>query len=1041
METTTPMPENHIMRAYRDRQRDLSQLAEHLEVWEDELGGFELRERRPIASFIATAPDGSEKTLTIGNGWENRFGIHKFRSSDFITLPDEDGVELRLDFGGETLVHLAAEDSTIIEKFAANPCHKRFDVPKGIPFQIKAESAARSLFGIPNRDPKLNVAEVYAFYPEIRALRRRLTLMRETAQTVQDKALARSLFEVAEVAISMMRLPTATCEVGPRVASRDWTLDVWERSFEPTDTPAPLTDAALQSVVASTQYIDDELAKLRTSHPKMGKVKVTGHAHIDYAWLWPQPETVRKITRTFSSVNSLLKRHDDFRFLQSSSLFYEHISQEDPDLFEEIKERVAEGSWEITGGMLIECDTNMPSAEAFLRQFMHGQSDFESYFGKRCNTAWLPDTFGFTSAMPQIMRHAGIDKLMTIKISWNETNALDDNIFNWQGNDGSQVFVHMFNAYDNDGYNMLMTPAALDEVWTKHTGKDLTDTVIASYGWGDGGGGPDPDQIESVPLLNLMPSLPTVEHGQIEPHLEQLATELKDAAVPVWSGELYLEYHRATLTTQARTKQLNRLAENALMAAEAASVIDALSGGSSDMPDLHDDWRLMLRNQFHDILPGSSVREVYEQTEPELEGIVERSEAVVMDRMNAVADRSTGERDGLLVANLSGSAKKDFQITSEAPLPDALNGQQTSEGYVAAISKDLAPISLGVVAESSEKTASAKGSALENALVKVTLDEHGRIGSMIDKNTGRELMDGPGNRMMLYRNDLPRNFDAWDIEPGFELGEEELLDLQSMSVTANGPHLAEIEIVRKFSKSTIRQRLRLWSNSPRLEIKTDIDWHERRTYIRASFPVNVLADDAIFDQAIGITKRATHNNTTWQRAQFEVSGHRFAALSETDWGAALLSADKYGFSAKGNVLTLSLVRGPMFPDLLADEGHHSFTYAIMATDGRWWSEALQAEADLLCDPLRAVPIALDETEDIAPIKVGGQQIGLHALKPAMDGDGYVLRISEAAGRRGTFALDLPGGATGDAVNALEEPCETSGDIERPFGLASFKFQA
>lgn len=1030
------------MKSYRDRQRNLEQLSRHMEVWADELGAFETRAVSPLGPIRELSPDGEASVVTPGASWAGRFGVHRFFLDAPVTLPEGAGVELRLDFGGETLIRLVDSAGRVIDSFAGNERHKRFDAPRGIAFTIEAQSVARGLFGVPNRQPVLREAAVHYFHPEVRALRRRIEVLRNAADTVHDKALARALFEAGEVALAGLRLPTVTKDVGPRLATRTWTLDIWERSFEPTDTPAPVGDEALATVVAATAKLDAMLEDLRRAYPKQGKVLATGHAHIDYAWLWPQPETVRKINRTFASVNSLMQKHSDFRFLQSSALYYRHIEEEDPALFEQIRARIAEGRWEVIGGMWVECDTNMPSAEAFLRQFIHGRRYFRDKFSVESKVAWLPDTFGFTAAMPQIMLHAGVDKMVTIKVSWNETNKLDDSLFHWQGNDGSRVLVHTFDAYDNDGYNMLMTPAALQEVWDKHSAKDMTDAVIASYGWGDGGGGPDPDQIESIPIINSMPAIPHIEHAAIEPYIEMLAGQAKSLAVPVWAGELYLEYHRATLTTQGRTKQLNRLAEYGLVAAEAASVIDRLDGGDTPMPDLSAEWQMMLRNQFHDILPGSSIREVYEQTEPELEAVVARATAVVTDRLSAIAARHSGADEGLLVANLSGAAKSGFQITSADLLPASLAPQATVDGYVTAVDRSLSPLSLGFVAEPSQRTATAAVEGgryrLENEFVAVALDAYGRIDSYVDKGSGRELMAGPGNRLMLYRNDLPRNFDAWDIEPGFELGEEEWLSLEDMTISASGPHLAEITITRSHSASRIVQRLRLWSNSPRLEIVSDLDWHDRRTYLRAAFPVTVHADEAVYDQAVGVTRRPTHANTTWQRAQFEGSGHRFVSMSETDWGAVLLSADKYGFSARNNVMTISLIRGPTYPDMLADEGHHRFTYALMAHDGRWWSEAVQAQADLVADPLRFVPASGNGAYEIRPVAFSGQQVRFHALKPADAGENYILRLSEVAGRRGRFGLDVPGVPV--AVDAMENPIAAERPaIERPFGLSSFRF--
>lgn len=1026
------------MRAFRDRQRSLDQLQQHLTVWAEELAAWETRQRFAIAGWTAQSPEGTARPIGRGDDWDNRFGIHGFTSGQVVP-PDGMDIELRLDFGGESLVRLIGDDGQQLAAFGANPKHPRFAPVPREPFTIQVQSAARSLFGIPQRQPRLGVTEIAAYYPEVRSLRRRVEVAGDASRTVKDAELARAICEAVEIGLSHLRLPTATAEVGPRLADREWALNIWEASFAPGDDLAPLSEPALASVRQAADAIDEQLAILRTAYPKQGKVLVTGHAHIDYAWLWPQPETVRKIERTFSNVNELLGHHPEFTFLQSSSLFYRHIEELAPELLKSIQQWAAEGRWEPIGGMLIECDTNMPSAEAFVRQFLLGQRDFERYFGSNSRTAWLPDTFGFTGAMPQIMRHAGIDALVTIKVTWNETNPLPDNLFVWRGNDGSEVLTHTYDAYQSDGYNMWMTPGALSEVWSKHSAKDISDTVIATYGWGDGGGGPDPDQIEAMPIINLMPSIPSVEHGNIQKHLDGLRQAVDLRTLPRWTGEMYLEYHRATLTSQGRTKQLNRRAEFGLVAAEALSGLAALSGAQAVVGDLAEDWVVTLRNQFHDILPGSSIREVHEQTEGELAGIVQRAEAVAGQNLSAIAQAQAGNggRAGLAIANISGTAKRRAQIVSAQPLPDTMRPQAIAGGYATTIDRPLAPLSVSFVADSGTGSVTVSADTLENALVRVTLDASGRVVSMFDKRCGRELVDGAANRLMLYRNDLPRKYDAWDIEPGFELGGEELTMVSAMTVTATGPHLGEITVTRQFGASTISQRIRLWSNSPRLDFVTDIDWHDRRTYLRAAFDLAVMAEDAQFDQAIGITARATHTNTSWQRAQFESCGHRFVSLSETDWGAALLSSDKYGFSAKGNRLTISLVRGPLYPDMLADEGKHHFTYSLLPHDGRWWSEEVQAEADLVVDPLRFVETAAHEDYVVRPLAWEGQQLRFHALKPAEDGKGHILRVSESAGRRGS--LDIRAVATLTRVDGLERPME--GDVvsqTRPFELISLR---
>ena len=1031
------------MRRYRDRQRSLDQLALHLNVWAEELSTWETGRREQVGAFDLTAPDGSRHRIDLGQAWPDRHGIYRFRSVHPVRGATEgEAVELRLDLGGEALVRLKDASGAVLDSFGANPRHRRFSPIPPVPFHIEAEVAARTLMGVPNRDPRVSLAELAKFEPSLRALRRRIEVIRDTMDVAGSDDLARRLYDVAAGAISFLRLPTRTDDVGPRLARTGWAEGIWERSFEPSDDPAPLDAMALDSITMALARLDQGLADLRRAWPKMGRVLTTGHAHIDYAWLWPQPETVRKIVRTFHSVASLMRSHPDFTFLASSSLHYAHVEDEDPDLLSEIKARVAEGRWEVAGGMLIESDTNMPSAEAFVRQFLQGQQYFRDRFGVTCRTAWLPDTFGFTGAMPQILRHCGLDAMVTIKVTWNETNEMPDNLFRWIGNDGSEVLVHTYNARRNDGYNMKMTPAALVEVWGNHKAQDLTDTVISSYGWGDGGGGPDPDQIEIMPVLNLMPRIPEVFHGSVQGQIDRIRGQLDVRTLPAWTGEMYFEYHRATLTTQGRTKRLNRRAELALVAAEATAGIANLAGIATEASNsLASDWTLMLRNQFHDILPGSSIREVYVQTEEELSGIVDRAEAQTIRNLAAIARSraEAGSEEGILVANLSGSAKERWQLEQRQPLPAWLSPQRLRDMWVATADRRLAPLSVAFLAGAKAVADGVRvvDRTMENAQVSVALDESGRIVSLFDKRSGRELIDGTGNRLMIYRNDLPRKYDAWDIEPGFAQGGEELVDLEGLSVTASGPHLGEITIVRPIGASRITQRLRLWANSPRLDIVTDLDWHDRRTYLRAEVPVTVLADHAEFDQAIGITRRATHDNTSWQRAQFEGCGHRFASLSETGWGAALLSADKYGFSAKGNVLTLSLVRGPMYPDMLADEGAHRFTYAILPHDGRWWGPDLQAEADLLNDPLRAVRATGSADWDLAPVTWDREGMRFHALKPAEDGDGLILRLSEAAGSRGPLRLSVPDGRSAGFADGLERPVERVEAVD-PFTLLSVR---
>jgi alpha-mannosidase len=494
-------------------------------------------------------------------------------------------------------------------------------------------------------------------------------------------------------------------------------------------------------------------------------------------------------------------------------------------------------------------------------------------------------------------------------------------------------------------------------------------------------------------------------------------------ALPVWSGELYLELHRGTLTTQGRTKRAHRRAERDLVAAEALGALEALAGG--ELPaSLEPAWRVLLRNEFHDILPGSSIREVYEEAEAELAEVSRTAQAAIDAALDRLAARLDGEGAGVLVVNPDLTARP-----LRAVLPDgsALTAPGTLAGLEARVVSPGDPA--GAV--------SASGHVLENDLVRVELAADGTLASVRDKRLDREVLDGRGNQLWAYV-DKPRQWDAWDLEATYADDGEEI-PADSVLVVENGPHRAALRVERRFRDSRIVQDVRLWAGSARIDFATTLDWHDRRWLLKARFPLAVRSPRATFETAFGVVERPTHRNTSWDEARFEVAGHRFADLAEPGFGVALLNDGRYGHHALGSELGLSLLRSPVWPDPLADEGEQEVVYALLPHAGGWLDGGGLAEAEDLNRPLPARPVGRGAGASLRPLRVDGLPVALGALKPLEDGGGLLLRVYEPQGARGRVRLELPDGWTADAQLDLLEREAGPPDLElRPFAVRTWR---
>jgi alpha-mannosidase len=983
----------------------IDQRLERLQARLRETAFWRARETREVDGWRC---DG--EPIAVGAPWPRRDGIVRFTAE--ASVPDDWPLEetrLSLDLGGESLLTLGYEGGARVS-FGLDVNHQEFPLA-GRRLTIQSESVARRPFGQPVAEPRLARARLVRLDLALGRFADLVAIVVEAAQTLGAHEAVEPLVDAAEAALGALDWPSTTADYIARVAAAPSQQALWRRPETKPD-PAPLDDCERASVAAADAALRARLAELRRRFPPQGEAAMTGHAHIDLAWLWPYDETRRKLRRTFSTALAFMQEAPEFRFNQSSAHFYAQIEEDDPDLFAAIRGRVASGQWEPIGGMWVEPDTNMPCGESLARQILYGQRYFERAFGQRHRVCWLPDCFGFSPALPQLLRQGGIDSFVTTKVTWNETNKFPHDLFWWEGLDGSRVLAHTF---DNPvgGYNGEARPGCVAPTWANFRAKARHNETLLAIGYGDGGGGPTPQWIDNERLMRELPALPGAHWARVDDFFARAhESAVSSAATPTWRGEIYLELHRATLTTQSGVKRRHRRAEAALIAAETAASLAHLVGAPAPR-SLEPQWRVLLKNQFHDILPGSSVREVYQDAEAELDGAVAAGLAEQARALAAIADKLPKGplADALVVVNPS---------LSPRPLRLTLD-----DGAFVAADATIPPLGITVVGRAAlapPAGLSIDGRRLENAVLRVEIGEDGTIESLIHKPTGREALAGRGNQLWLYPHDKPRAWDAWDVEEDYAERGEEWRAFDSLAIVENTPHRVALRVERRWRSSRVVQTYALSANGRRLDIETFLDWRDRRVLLRSLTPAAVRAERASFECAFGIVTRPTHRNTSWDEAQFEVAGHRFADLSEPGFGLALINDAKYGHSARDNVLGLSLARSPVFPDPLADEGEQRFAYALMPHAGPWSEGGVREEAEDLNQPLLVLPASGLAPATLTPLGCDGLAAGLGALKAAEDGDGLILRVYEPTGARGRFALRLPDGwREAGAVDLLEQP--------------------
>jgi alpha-mannosidase len=974
--------------------------------------------------------------LALGAAWPDRHGVRRLEARG-VTVPGHwpvDEVRLDLALGGEGLLRIAGPGGD--ERYGLDPYHDRFPLRERRA-DLTVSVVARHPFGEPNRTPRLEQARLVWLDTAVDEFARQLALVLEAVGVLADGP-ADALLSCAERALAAVDWPSGTGDYLARVAAAPALQTIWELPAPLDPAPPGLTDAERSSVAGASRQLAADLAAACGAYPPRGGLLLTGHAHLDLAWLWPLAETRRKALRTGWTAVNLLARYPEFIFNQSSAQWYAFVAEDDPELLRRIGQAVAAGQWEPVGGMWVEADGNLPCGESFVRQLLYGQREFERMFGATHRVGWLPDSFGFSPGLPQLFASAGIEGLFTQKLNRADTNQFPYDLYWWEGLDGSRVLVHGFDNPDGS-YDAKLGPEAMVRTWQNFRGKDLHPQSLLSIGYGDGGGGPTAEMIEKSRLLSGgFPAVPRAAFGRVADLFDRLRCTAEQTALPVWRGELYLEFHRGTYTSQGRLKRLHRRAERDLAAAEALGALCGLAGGEAATPEpLTPAWHTLLLNQFHDILPGSSIREVNDEAEAQLTGVTSAAAKASAGHLAALRAllAAGGDRAGLLVVNPDlGERRLRGQLGTELPGAQPVEGGavvatgQAVGGLQASIAVDLAPAP-GLTASPRQ---------LENAAVRVELDDTGGLARVWDKTAGREVLAGRGNQLWAYV-DKPRVYDAWEVDASYAEAGRELGPAESIELTERGPHRAAIRVSRRFRSSVIVQDIRLWANSPRVEFRTTLDWHDRHWLLKARFPLAIRAEHATFETAFGVVRRPTHRNTPWDAAMFEVPGHRFADLSEAGYGAALLNDGRYGYHAIGHELGLSLLRSPVYPDPLADEGAHEFTYALFPHAGSWHDGGVLAEAEDLNRPLLTAAVRAAGPVSAQPLKLTGLPLGLAALKPAEDGDGYVLRCYEPHGARGEVAVELPPGwRLAGELDVLERPAGPAGLAFTPFQVRTWR---
>ena len=829
------------------------------------------------------------------------------------------------------------------------------------------------------------------------------------------------------------------------------------------DLRVPYSEEYMRTVGEARAYLKKHLYEELGGHSDV-IASCIGHTHIDVAWWWTVAQTREKVARSFATVLKLMEEYPHYKFMSSQPQLYQFLKDRYPELFEQIKARIREGRWEPEGGMWVEADCNLTSGESLVRQFIHGKRFFREEFGVDNRILWLPDVFGYSGALPQIMKLCGIDYFMTTKLAWNQFDKHPYDTFQWRGIDGTEILTHLITTLgvgqDEKNffttYNGMLHPDALIGGWHRYQQKEINNDILISYGYGDGGGGPTRAMLENSDRLEKgVAGLPRVRQTFARAYFDQLKERVGNSnRLPTWEGELYFEYHRGTYTSMARNKRSNRKAEFRMMDLELLSVL-AASRIPYPMADLDAMWKTILLNQFHDILPGSSIHEVYEVTKREYAALEEKSRALLQERMAALAAPSKN----ITVFNTKGMETDeivrlgDVQAAALTDDEGVYPIQQTEEGAIAALP------GLPSKGWRTYTTLSDAGAAplpfarkddyhLETPFYSVEWNQQGLICRLFDKENSREVLKPEqfGNLMRMYE-DKPIYYDNWDIDIFYTEKSWDVTDVRSLRWTEMGPVRCTLEIERQVSRSLIRQKIHFYAATRRIDFETYVDWHEHQHLLKVHFPLDVHSDEATFEIQFGNVKRKIHQNTSWDVARFESCGQKWMDFSEGHYGVSLLNDCKYGHSVKDGVIALTLIKSGIEPNPTTDQEEHFFTYALYPHAGDWREGGTVRQAYCLNQPAYAFPGG-EAGSQYSLARVADGNVVLETVKAAEDKDGWILRLYETDNARTLTRLwwGRPIQSV-EEVNCIEERlgdvpfCENSFEfVIRPYEIKTFRIR-
>jgi alpha-mannosidase len=775
---------------------------------------------------------------------------------------------------------------------------------------------------------------------------------------------------------------------------------------------------AAQKQVRQTVYASDRFKG-------EGLMHLIGHSHLDVVYQWPYREYVRKVGRTHSTMLRLLEQYPHFRFCQSQAKTYADMKQHFPELFEQVKQRVKEGRWEIVGAFWVEPDCNLVSGESFTRQAIYGQRFFEREFGLRANTCWQPDVFGLSWALPQIMKRSGIDYFVTNKmVVWADTNPWNEHAFWWEGPDGSRVF----SVVPPGHFIGTVEPKMLDTQWRRCSIRKDVGEMMHVYGWGDGGGGPDEEMLECGKRYADFPGLPGIQFSNAEDAIESIEKAAEATALPILRDEIYLEAHRGTYTSKGRMKKFNRREELMLRDIE---LLASLGGGDYPADELDAVWMMLLTTQFHDSLPGTHIPDVWPDLLDEHAEIQQRSQTMLDQALGDVCSKvAPHPGESIVVVNTALHRRDDVisldpgslggkvvcDANGDPLLQQAVADLDGTKRTIASLPEGVpgvgwAALQLGEGDIPAVESLSVSESVLENQYIRAEFDDAGQLTRLYDKHHDREaLVPGEvGNKLQMYE-DTPGRYDAWDIVATYQDHPIAVDSPCEITIDESGPFRASLLVSRPWASSHIRQRISLYANSPILYFETEVDWKERQRLLKVGFPIDVNTDHATYDIAYGNMERSNQRFHPIDRARFEVPAHWWMDLSQTDYGVSLLNDCKYGHEANGKWMRLTLLKGPIHPDPQSDIEVHHFTYAIYPHAGTWVDAQTMEIATGMNVPLLARRVNGKPAAAEGQFVTGGELgLGLEAIKQSEDGRHTIVRLTEQLNRtvRTSLKFDRP----------------------------------